>query len=231
MPTSPDAPNRPLTVTALVFPHLALLDLTGPAEVLAQVPGLRIDYVWHDTTPVPTSSGLPVLPTSTFETALPTDILLVPGGDGAFALLDDPVALAFIADRGRQARWVTSVCTGAFPLAQVGLLDGRAATTHWAGRRLLARYGVDVRAARVVEDGNRITAGGVTSGIDFALTLVSRMLGDERARRIQLQLEYDPRPPYDAGTPSAWPTAVIEGIVAANDLARGPLVERALARR
>lgn len=207
------------------------LDLTGPAEVLARVPGIRIEYVWHDTTPVPTSSGLPIQPTTTFAEASPTDILLVPGGDGAFDLLDDPVALAFIAERGRQARWVTSVCTGAFPLAQAGLLDGRAATTHWASRGLLARYGLDVRDGRVVEDGNRITAGGVTSGIDFALTLVARLLGDERARRIQLQLEYDPHPPYDAGTPSAHPAEVIEEIVAANERARGPLVERALARR
>ena len=221
----------PLTIAALVFPRVTQLDLTGPAEVFAQLPGAHIEYVWHSLDPVPTSAGFAITPTATFADAAPADVLLVPGGDGAFALLDDAEALAFLRREGQRATWVTSVCTGAFALAQAGLLEGRRATTHWASRRLLARYpGVEVVDDRVAVDGNRVTAGGVTSGIDFALGLIARVAGEETARRIQLQLEYAPRPPFDAGIPARHPADVVESVIAANERRRGPIVDAALAR-
>lgn len=220
-----------LTISALVFPHVTQLDLTGPAEVFARLPDARIQYVWHTLEPVATSAGFGIVPTATFADAAPADVLLVPGGDGAFDVLDDAEALSFVGREGARATWVTSVCTGSFALAQAGLLDGRRATTHWSSRRLLARYPrVHVVDQRVAIDGNRVTAGGVTSGIDFALQLVALMRGEQLARRIQLQLEYDPRPPFDAGTPAAHSPDTVEAIIAVNERRRGPIVDAALAR-
>ncbi|MCD7102372.1 DJ-1/PfpI family protein [Pseudoclavibacter sp. 13-3] len=223
--------RHPLIITALLFPEITQLDLTGPAEVFAQVPGVRMQYVWHMLDPVPTSSGLAMLPTVRFDDAAPADVVLVPGGQGAFDLLEDEIALTFLRQQAEHARWVTSVCTGAFALAQAGLLDGRRATTHWASRPLLRRYpGIRVTDDRVTVDGNRITAGGVTSGIDFALTLVARLCDEQTARDIALKLEYDPHPPFDAGTPATHSPEQVAAILAANERVRGPLVEQALQR-
>jgi cyclohexyl-isocyanide hydratase len=160
--------------------------------------------MWKTREPVVSDSGVPILPTATFEEA-PEDleILFVPGGFGGTGpVLEDPEVLDFVASRGARATYVTSVCTGALILGAAGLLQGYQATTHWAYHDLLPLVGAEPVAARVVEDRNRITGGGVTSGIDFGLTLLARLTSDDYARGWQLGTEYDPHPPFDAGSPA-----------------------------
>ncbi|MDP5226711.1 MULTISPECIES: DJ-1/PfpI family protein [Arthrobacter] len=191
-----------IRINALVFPDVTQLDLTGPVQFLTGIPGAVVDLVWHSTDPVPTDCGFSILPTTTFADARPADVIMIPGGQGAFNLLEDAVALDFVRAQARDARYITSVCTGAFVLGAAGLLKGRRVTTHWASHAMLSHFGAIPEQARVVRDGNLITGGGVTSGIDFALTLAAEIAGPDVARRIQLALEYDPQPPFDAGTPA-----------------------------
>ncbi len=194
---------EPIRFVALLFPQVTQLDLTGPVQVFSQLPGASIDLAWHTIEPVPTDSGFSILPTVTFEAAAPADVLMVPGGQGAFELMRDEVALEFVRRQAASARYVTSVCTGAFVLGAAGLLRGRRATTHWASHALLPLLGAVPERARVVRDGNLITGGGVTSGIDFALTVAAELYDDAVAKRVQLMIEYDPHPPFDAGSPSS----------------------------
>lgn len=192
-----------IRVVALVFPGVTQLDLTGPVQVLARVPGAIVDLAWHRIEPVRTDAGFDVLPTVTFDAAPQADVLLVPGGTGIDELIGDDRALDFVRTQAGGARYVTSVCTGAFLLGAAGLLHGRRATTHWASHSMLAMFGAIPTADRVVQDDNLITGGGVTSGIDFALVLAAELCGADVARKIQLMIEYDPQPPFDAGTPNA----------------------------
>lgn len=222
----------PLQIVALLFPNVTQLDLTGPAQVFSRFPEAELHFVWGTTDPVPTDSGFSVLPTVTFEDAPQADVLFVPGGQGAFELFDDERALDFIVHQAAGARFVTSVCTGSFALGAAGLLLGKRATSHWASLHLLARFGARPISRRVVRDGRLITGAGVTSGIDFALTLAAELYGDDVAREIQLFIEYDPAPPFDAGSPTrpgADPEVVQARIAAMTEL-RTPLVERAVAR-
>ncbi|MCA1196128.1 DJ-1/PfpI family protein [Saccharopolyspora sp. 6V] len=198
MTENPGAPAP--TVAMLVFDGMTLLDLVGPQAVFTAA-GMQVSLVGATPDPVRCDSGARIEPTATFaDCPVEVDVLFVPGGDVS-ALLSDAAVLEFLADRGRTAGYVTSVCTGSMVLAAAGLLDGHRAATHWATRELLAGLGVEVSAERVCEDGNRITGGGVTAGIDFGLTLVARLLDAETAEFAQLVLEYDPAPPFDAGTP------------------------------
>jgi cyclohexyl-isocyanide hydratase len=185
----------------LLFPRLTQLDLTGPFEVLSRVPGARVHLIWKSLAPVCADSGLILAPTMTFADCPKLDVLFVPGGPGQVDLMDDPEVLDFLARRGAEARYVTSVCTGSLILAAAGLLDGYRAACHWMYRDQLAALGVTVSTERVAVDRNRITGGGVTAGIDFGLTLAAILAGEEEARRIQLQMEYDPAPPFDSGSP------------------------------
>ena len=189
------------TVTFVLFPGVTQLDLTGPAQVLSRLPGAEVQVAARYREAVATDSGFSLIPSTTFADALPGDILCIPGGHGVADALGDRQTTEFIAAQATGARWVTSVCTGAFLLGSAGLLEGRRATTHWAYAHLLSMVGARHEVARVVEDGNIITAGGVTAGIDFALTMVAREAGEGWARSIQLALEYDPAPPFDSGTP------------------------------
>jgi len=189
-----------LTIAAVLFPQVTQLDLTGPAQVFARMPNTDVHLVWHDRAPVATDCGWSINPTTTFEDCPPTDVLFVPGGQGAFDLFEDQNALRFLRTQAESARWVTSVCTGSFALAAAGLLSGKRATSHWASLDMLAELGAVPVADRVVRDGHLITGAGVTSGIDFALHLASLEFGDDVARGIQLSLEYDPEPPFDAGS-------------------------------
>ncbi|WFP76542.1 DJ-1/PfpI family protein [Mesorhizobium sp. WSM4906] len=193
----------------LVFPNVQQLDLTGPYEVLASAKGAEVDLIWKDRNPVMSSTRLAINPTVTFDDCPPLDVLCVPGGGGVNALLEDQAVLDFVRERAAQARYVTSVCSGALVLGAAGLLKGKRATTHWYAHDFLEEFGAVPVDARIVEDGGLITAGGVTSGIDFGLALVARLLGQAEAETVQLSLEYAPTPPFRSGTPAEAPPAVL----------------------
>ncbi len=192
---------QPIRVVFLVYPNVTQLDLTGPAQVLSRIGEAKIDLVWKTRDPVQTDSGFALLPTATFDEVQQADILCVPGGFGCIDVMQDDAALAWVRAVGESAQWVTSVCTGSLILGAAGLLRGYRATSHWAWRDYLGLFGAEPVAERVVFDRNRVTGGGVTAGIDFALALVAAIEGEENARAIQLGLEYDPHPPFDSGTP------------------------------
>ncbi len=212
----------------LLFPGVQQLDLTGPYDVLASVPGAEVRLVWKSLAPVRTSSAMLLTPDTTFDDCPPLDVLCIPGGSGVSALMQDAQTLAFVRAQARIARYVTSVCTGALVLGAAGLLQGRRATTHWAFHELLAPLGATPVRERVVRDGNLITGGGITAGIDFALTLVAEMLGETVAQTVQLELEYAPAPPFNAGDPASAPAAVVASVrerEAAGLAARSRIVE------
>nr|WP_233343175.1 DJ-1/PfpI family protein [Hyphomonas sp. Mor2] len=195
-------PERsPVSVAFLVFPNVTQLDLTGPAQVLSRLGNVTLNLVWKDKDPVPTDAGFPLLPTATFDEITEADILCIPGGLGTMEIMQDETVLTWIRKMAEEARWVTSVCTGSLVLGAAGLLKGYQAACHWASIDQLSYFGAVPVRARIVEDRNRFTGGGVTSGIDFALALAARIRGDDFARFIQLSIEYDPNPPFDAGSP------------------------------
>ncbi len=192
---------EPVHVAFLLFPQVTQLDLTGPAQVLSRLGDARIDLVAATRAPVPTDAGFDLLPTATFAEVTRADVLCVPGGFGTVAAMEDAATLDWVRHVGSEATWVTSVCTGSLVLAAAGLLTGYRAACHWASRHQLAWFGAEPVAERVVFDRNRVTGGGVTAGIDFALALTSAIRGKDHARFVQLSLEYDPAPPFDSGTP------------------------------
>jgi cyclohexyl-isocyanide hydratase len=197
----------------VIFPGITQLDFTGPFEVLSRLatppnldstsrfPDARTHVVAKTLEPVVSDRGLALLPTCTFATCPPLDLICVPGGAGVAEALADEEIVDFIRREGSRATYVTSVCMGAFLLGAAGLLNQRHATTHWAYVDLLHLVGARYRKDRVVRDGNVITAGGVTSGIDFAFFVVAELAGPEVAKAIQLGIEYDPSPPFDGGHP------------------------------
>ncbi|GBH25429.1 glutamine amidotransferase [Burkholderia vietnamiensis] len=195
-----------------MFPGVQQLDLTGPHDVLASLPDAAVHLVWKSRDTVASSSGLALAPTCTFDDCPPLDVICVPGGIGINELLLDAQTIAFVQQRAATARYVTSVCTGALLLGVAGLLKGRRATTHWAFHSLLGPLGAVPVRERVVRDGNLITGGGVTAGIDFALTIAAELAGVEEAQSIQLALEYAPAPPFDAGSPDTAPASVLERV-------------------
>ena len=194
----------------LLFPGITQLDLTGPVQFLSRLPGAQIDLVWDSLDPVPTDAGFSIMPTATFDQVPRADVLCVPGGMGVAGVIDHPPALNWVRQVGAEAEWVTSVCTGALVLGAAGLLQGYRATTHWAWHDLLALFGAEPVQARTVFDRSRVTGGGVTAGIDFALALMGRIAGDDYARAVQLAFEYDPAPPYDAGSPAKAGPALVK---------------------
>jgi len=185
----------------MLFPQLTQLDLTGPFQVFASLPHTRVHLVWKSTDPVSSDTGLVLTPTTTFAECPPLDVVFVPGGPGIDALMTDPESLDFLRRQATTARWVTSVCTGSLVLAAAGLLDGYQAGCHWAYRPVLELLGAIPAPGRVVIDRNRVTGGGVTAGIDFALTIAAQLHGDDVAKRLQLRIEYAPAPPFSCGTP------------------------------
>ena len=197
----------------VIFPGITQLDFTGPVEVLSRLgtpPSIstpskfsqsRTHVVAKTMQPVFSDRDLGIMPTCTFDDCPPLHLICVPGGAGVVEALADVETVNFIRRQGEQAEYVTSVCMGAFLLGAAGLLKGRRATTHWAYVDLLPLVGAHHEKARVVRDGNVFTAGGVTSGIDFAFRVVAELAGPEVAKAIQLGIEYDPSPPFDAGHP------------------------------
>jgi len=201
-----------LTVGLLVFPDLTQLDLTGPYEVLSRTPGMRVLLIGTQAGPIRSEWGLTFGTDCTLENAPPVDILCIPGGVGVNALLSDDGVLDAVAALGERAAWVTSVCTGALVLGAAGLLRGHQATTHWLSHDLLADLGATPVEARTVRDRNRITGGGVTAGIDFALFLVAELRGREVAERVGLMIEYSPAPPFRMGSPRHAPPALVQAV-------------------
>jgi cyclohexyl-isocyanide hydratase len=192
-----------LNIGFILFPNVTQLDFTGPLQVMHRMPGSTTHILAKTMEPVPSDCGLGLVPTGTFASAPELDIVCVPGGFGVSQAIADKETVDFVRDCG--ARYATSVCTGAFVLGAAGLLKAKRATTHWAYHHLLPHVGAIPEKARVVRDGDTFTGGGVTAGIDFALTLVEAIAGADWARRIQLSLEYDPEPPtpFDAARASA----------------------------
>ena len=193
----------------VIFPDLTQLDFTGPLQILARLPQSTTHIVAKSEAPVPSDCGLSLVPTRTFANCPALDLICIPGGvSGVIGAIGDRETVAFVRQQASNAKYVTSVCTGAFVLGVAGLLKGRRATTHWAYTDLLSLVGATYEKARIVKDGNLITAGGVTSGIDFGLSVVAEIAGEMTARTIQLGIEYDPAPPFNSGHPDRAPAAV-----------------------
>jgi cyclohexyl-isocyanide hydratase len=199
-----------LHIGILLFPAVQQLDLTGPYEVFPSLPDAKVHLVASSLDLVTSVTGLILTPTGTFADCPDLDVLCIPGGAGVNALLRDQVTLDFVRRQAVVARYVTSVCTGALVLGAAGLLRGKRATTHWASHDLLSAFGAIPVRERVVRDGSLLTGGGVTAGIDFALTLAGELVGPPTAEAVQLYLEYAPAPPFNAGTPETAPPAVLE---------------------
>jgi cyclohexyl-isocyanide hydratase len=231
--TMPDGGS--LTVGLYLFDGLTQLDLTAPYEIFARVPGGRVLLIAKDREPVRSQFGLTILPAVSFAEAPVLDILFVPGGTpGVDRVLEDDEALDFVAKAGKSAKYVTGVCTGAIILGAAGLLEGYAAATHWLYMDLLPEFGAIQAHERVVHDRNRFTGGGVTAGIDVALAIVAEVAGEERAREIQLFVEYDPEPPFDSGSPGTASRDLVDRLRAASAEAvanRAHLLQDALKRR
>jgi len=214
----------PFRVGMLVFPGITQLDLTGPQEVFSKVRGVDVRLYWKNLTPITSASGLQLIPTCTFEDESPIDLLCVPGGPGQVELMADDEVLNFLRRAAEKSRYITSVCTGSLLLGAAGLLQGYHATTHWMAMDDLSALGAIAVRERIVSDRNRITGAGVTAGIDFALAVIAQLWGEPIARAIQLGLEYDPQPPFTAGSPR---TALPQEVLKLQDRMR-PFLERRL---
>jgi cyclohexyl-isocyanide hydratase len=219
----------------VIFPGITQLDFTGPFEVLSRlatpasltIPAKFTQSKTHVAAksmhPVLSDRGLGIMPTCTFADCPPLDLICVPGGAGIAQALADAETVDFVRRQGADAKFVTSVCVGAFLLGAAGFLEGRRATTHWAYVDLLPLVGARHEKARIVRDGNVFTSGGVSAGIDFAFSIVAEIAGPDAARAIQLGIEYDPAPPFDAGHPDKASEAALELMIHRNQSAHGGL--------
>ncbi|MDA9401893.1 DJ-1/PfpI family protein [Bradyrhizobium sp. CCBAU 45389] len=201
--------SAPLQIGLLVFPRVTQLDFTGPLQVFSAVPGAKLHLIWKRIEPVPSDSALIVTPTTTFADCPQLDVICVPGGRGTDDLLNDEEVLEFLRRQAEDAKYVTSVCTGSLALGAAGLLKGYRAATHWSAMEMLSQFGATPTKTRVCVDRNRVTGGGVTAGIDFALTLVSILVNRTAAEAIQLGIEYNPAPPFNSGSPDTAPAEVL----------------------
>lgn len=201
-----------ITIGFVLFDDITQLDFTGPLQFLSRIPGAKTVLVAKSLQPIQTDCGPFILPTHTLETCPDLDLICVPGGFGIDAVMEDPAYLDFLREQAQTARYITSVCTGAFILGAAGLLQGVKVTTHWRYHAYLERFGAKPVQKRVVRDGRVITGGGVTAGIDFGLSVVQELAGDGVAAAIQLGLEYDPAPPLNAGHPDRVPEPVLEAV-------------------
>jgi cyclohexyl-isocyanide hydratase len=200
-----------LQIAMLIYPEMFDMDLVGPLTFFRRLGDANVFLVWKDREPVVSDLGVTYSAAHDFETCpADLDILFVPGGRGVVPAMGDPSVIAFLADRGARAKFVTSVCTGSLLLGAAGLLDGYEAASYWMTRDLLPLFGATSVHERVVTDRNRITGGGVTAGLDFGLTLVAALRGEDHAKLLQLLVEYDPHPPFDAGAPERAPGAIVE---------------------
>jgi cyclohexyl-isocyanide hydratase len=225
--------SPPLQIGVVIFPRVTQLDLTGPVQVFSAVPGAKVHLIWKRIEPVASDSVLTLTPTMTFADCPQLDVICVPGGFGTDDMVNDEEMLAFLRKQAVGAKYITSVCTGSLVLGAAGLLKGYRATTHWSAIDHLAPFGATPTKTRVCVDRNRLTGGGVTAGIDFALTLVSIMLDRQTAEAIQLGIEYNPAPPFNAGSPDTAPAEIVAMVrerIAPSQVRRGEMMKRAAAR-
>src|SRR3979411_102159 len=200
--------SAPLQIGLVIFPKVTQLDLTGPVQVFSSLPGAKVHLIWKRIEPVASDSALLLTPTVSFADCPQLDVICVPGGVGTDDMINDEEMLDFLRRQAVAAKYITSVCTGSLVLGAAGLLRGYRATKHWTAMGLLALFEATPTKTRVCVDRNRVTGGGVTAGIDFALTLVSLLIDRQTAELIQLRLEYNPAPPFNAGSPDTAPPGI-----------------------
>ena len=205
-----------------LFPGVTQLDFTGPAQMFAQVPDATICVVSESGASIKTDSGFSIVPGHDFDNCPQADLICIPGGPGVFTAINNGALVSFVDRQCETAQYLTSVCTGAFILGAAGRLQGKRATTHWGYTSALEVCGAEFTPGRIVMDGNLITAGGVTSGIDFSLAVIARIWGERVAKAIQLRMEYNPAPPFAGGHPSASEPAILAEVQ--------PFYDKALAR-
>jgi cyclohexyl-isocyanide hydratase len=225
--------SAPLQIGLVIFPNVTQLDLTGPVQVFSSVPGAKLHLIWKRIEPVASDSVLTLTPTATFADCPQLDVICVPGGVGTDDMINDTDMLDFLRRQAAGAKYITSVCTGSLVLGAAGLLRGYRAATHWTAMDFLEAFGATPTRTRVCIDRNRVTGGGVTAGIDFALTLVSILVERKTAEAIQLRLEYNPAPPFNSGSPDTAPPeilALMKEKIAPAQARRAEAIHRAAAR-
>jgi cyclohexyl-isocyanide hydratase len=225
--------SAPLQIGLVLFPKVTQLDFTGPLQVFSSVPGAQVHLIWKRIEPVASDSVMALTPTTTFADCPQLDVICVPGGAGTDDMVNDEEMLAFLRKQAEGAKYVTSVCTGSLVLGAAGLLKGYRAATHWTAMDFLSAFGATPTKTRVCVDRNRVTGGGVTAGIDFALTLVSLLVDQRTAEAIQLRLEYNPAPPFNSGSPESAPPeilALMKERIALAQARRSEMIGRAAAR-
>jgi cyclohexyl-isocyanide hydratase len=200
-----------MIIGMVLFPNLTQLDLTGPYEVFGTL--AKVLLIAESLAPVKSDNGLVLTPDETFDTSPQVDVLFVPGGRGIYEAIQNNRLQSFLKQQAVNAKYITSVCTGSLVLAAAGLLNGYKATTHWLSLDLLKLFNVEVTEERVVIDRNRITGGGVTAGIDFGLSVVAKIYGENAAKKIQLMMEYDPAPPFNSGSPKTADKKIVEKVM------------------
>ena len=203
-----------MIIGMVIFPNLTQLDLTGPYEVFGRLPATKVLLIAESLEPLKSDNGLLLTPDETFDTAPLVDILFIPGGRGIFEAMQNEKLINFLQQQAVNAKYITSVCTGSLVLASAGLLTGYKATTHWLSLHLLKMFNVEVVEERVVIDRNRITGGGVTAGIDFGLFVVAKLFGEDAAKETQLMMEYNPAPPFNAGSPKTAEKEIVDRVIA-----------------
>ncbi|MPY56702.1 DJ-1/PfpI family protein [Streptomyces spongiae] len=202
-----------MQIAIVLFDRFTALDAVGPYEILSRVPDAETVFVAEEAGPVRTDTGSLAITADRSLADVPNpDIVLVPGGPGQSDQMENETLLNWLRAADGSSTWTTSVCTGSLLLAAAGLLEGRRATSHWLALEQLTKFGAEPTGERVVFDGKYVTAAGVSSGIDMGLTLLGRIAGDEHAQTIQLVTEYDPRPPYDAGSPQKAPAHIVDAL-------------------
>ena len=217
--------SAPLQIGLVLFPKVTQLDFTGPLQVFSSVPGAQVHLIWKRIEPVTSDSVLTLTPTVTFADCPQLDVICVPGGFGTDDMVNDEEMLAFLRKQAEGAKYITSVCTGSLVLGAAGLLKGYRAATHWTAMDFLSAFGATPTKTRVCVDRNRVTGGGVTAGIDFALTLVSLLVDRRTAEAIQLRLEYNPAPPFNSGSPDTAPPEIL-ALMKEQDRARASAPQR-----
>ncbi|AYV55408.1 DJ-1/PfpI family protein [Leptospira kmetyi] len=213
-------PGSNFSIGIFIFPGVTQLDFTGPFEVFSRIPNAKVFLFAQTKGPITTESGMKFLPDYDFATCPDLDILLVPGGSGTTLLMEEFEVLDFLKSKAENSKFITSVCTGSLVLAAAGLLDGYKATTHWLSLDVLKLFPVQISGERFVRDRNRITGGGVTAGIDFALFLTAEFFGTELAEEIQLMIEYNPAPPFTSGHPTTATSHLVEKVKVSRETAQ-----------